>query len=119
MIFIYDKQNDLKIFAKLNKNSLASFYMTEKNRLISIDVFLEKNKTNHRKVITEFDKDVKLWFSSMSGYEYIVRAISKNTDYIEFPNKKSRIESDFLGNPKLTSIKQNLVDEWIVKIRKF
>ena len=35
MIFIYDKENDLKIVAKFNRKSLATFYMAEDKKLAS------------------------------------------------------------------------------------
>jgi hypothetical protein len=73
MIFVYDKNNDLKIVAKFHKKSLAIFY------------------------------------------EYLIRAISKESDCIKFPNQTSRIESDFDGTPKLFTIKSSIIDRLIGK----
>lgn len=115
MIFIYDKNNDLKIVAKFHKKSLAIFYMAEGKNLISIEFFKEKNKINARKVITTFEENVKLWFSPLERYEYLIRAISKESDCIKFPNQTSRIESDFDGTPKLFTIKSSIIDRLIGK----
>ena len=115
MIFVYDKNNDLKIVAKFHKKSLAIFYMAEGKNLISIEFFKEKNKINARKVITTFEESVKLWFSPLERYEYLIRAISKESDCIKFPNQTSRIESDFDGTPKLFTIKSSIIDRLIGK----
>lgn len=116
MIFIYDKNNHLKIVAKFHKKSLAIFYMTEGKSLISVEFFKEKNKNNARRVITTFEKDVKLWFSPLDRYEYSIRAISKESTRIEFPKQISRVESDFDGTPKLFTIQSDIIDRLISKL---
>jgi len=116
MIFIYDKNNHLKIVAKFKNKNLAMFYMVEGKNLISIEFFKEKNKTNARKVIATFEKDIKLWFSPLDRYEYSIKAISKESTRIEFPKQVSRVESDFDGTPKLFTIQSGIIDRLISKL---
>lgn len=116
MIFLYDKDNDLKIVAKFHKKSLAIFYMTEGKTLISIEFFKEKNKVNTRRVIATFEKDVKLWYNPLDRYDFFIRAIYKKTTSIEFPKQVSRIETDFDGIPKLFTIQSSIIDSLISKV---
>lgn len=116
MIFIYDKENDLKIVAKFNKKSLANFYMAEDKKLVSVDFFKEKNKIDARRVSVFFEEDVKLWFNPLAGYEYLLRAVSKNSTDIKFPKQASRIETNLSGMPKSFTIQSGIIDTLISKI---
>ena len=46
MIFVYDKNNDLKIVTKIQKKGLVTFYMAEGKSLFSVEFFKEKNINN-------------------------------------------------------------------------
>lgn len=116
MIFIYDKENDLKIVAKFNKKSLANFYMAEDKKLVSVDFFKEKNKIDARRVSVFFEEDVKLWFNPLEGYEYLLRAVLKNSTDIKFPKQASRIETNLSGMPKSFTIQSGIIDTLISKI---
>jgi hypothetical protein len=116
MIFIYDKNNDLKVVAKSKKQDLAIFYFVEGRRLISVDNYKDKNKKCSRKVVVDFDEDIKLWYFSLDDYEYTIRAVVKNCDRIKFPKQISRIETDINGTPNSFTIKSDVIDSLINRI---
>lgn len=116
MIFIYDKENDLKLVAKSKKQGLAIFYLSEGNRLISIENFKEKNKNCSRRVVVDFEEVIKLQYFSLDEYEYSIRAVAKNCDRIKFPKEISRIETDLDGTPKSFSINSDTINSLINRI---
>lgn len=116
MVFIYDKENDLKMVAKSDKKGLAIFYLAEGNRLTSVDNYKEKNKNYSRKVVVDFEEDIKLWYFSMDDYDYTLRAIVKNCDRIKFPKQVSRIETDLDGIPKSFTLKSDIIDSLINRV---
>jgi hypothetical protein len=113
MIFVYDKDNDLKMFAKFHKRDLATFYLAQNKQLFSLERFKEKNKTHARKVVVNFEEDIKLWFQSLYQYDYTLRVISKKCKYIKFPKQASRVETDLDGTPKLFTLQSSLIDRLI------
>ena len=116
MIFVYDKNNDLEVVARFNKKDLATLYVTKDKQLISIDLFKEKNKLCARRVVVNFEENVKLWFSPLEGYEYSLRAISKDSTQIKFPKQVSRIETDLNGLPRSFTIQSDVMDRLINRI---
>jgi hypothetical protein len=116
MIFIYDKENDLKLIAKSKKQGLAIFYLSEGSRLISLENFKEKNKNCSRRVVVDFKEDIKLQYFSLGEYEYSIRAIAKKSDRIKFPKEISRIETDLNGTPKSFSVKSDIINSLINRI---
>jgi hypothetical protein len=116
MIFIYDKNNDLKAVAKSKKKGLAIFYYIDGKRLISVDNYKEKNKNCSRKVVVVFEEDIKLWYFSLDDYEYTIRAIIKDCDRIKFPKQISRIETDIDGTPNSFTIKSDVINSLINRI---
>lgn len=116
MIFIYDKENDLKLVAKSKKQGLEIFYLSEGNRLFSLENFKEKNKNSSRRVVVDFDENIKLQYFSLDEYEYSIRAIAKNSDRIKFPKEISRIETDLNGTPKSFTVKLDTINNLINRI---
>jgi hypothetical protein len=115
MIFLYDKNNDLTMFAKFQKKDLANLCLAKGKQFFNIEISKEKNKTNIRKVVINFEGDVKLWFQQLERYEYSLRAISKNSTSIKFPTQISRIETSSDGTPKLFTIQPSVIDKIINK----
>ena len=116
MIFVYDKNNDLTMFAKFQKKDLATLYLAKNKQFFSIEFSKEKNKPNIRRVVVNFEEDVKLWFQQLERYEYSLRAVSKFYKYIKFPKQISRIETNSDGTPKLFTIQSSVIDRMIGKV---
>lgn len=99
------------------KGRLLCYYLAEGNRLIKINVTKEKNKEIIKKVVSEFEEDIKINYMPLEGFEHPrITAIVKNSNRIDSPSLKNRIELVGKDAFKGFTIKSDLISNWSNKL---